>query len=156
MSEPVDRLRRLATRASELGADGAWLAERLGEYLNTAAEITLDDCLGLRPEQSQPSWRTVDRRRRREELIRRLVAERCPNLTRHQQAKTLAEELRRYQSTAWVRDRHSENPPTGYSRSHVLMFKISQLGEAPNSWRAIWQVIGAPYFAGSNLVRLQK
>jgi hypothetical protein len=147
---PVERLRRLAARAPELGADGAWLAERLGVYLTAAADTSLEHCLGLRP-----SWRTVERRQRRNRLICRLAALRCPGLSRYQQAQVLAAELRQYQAAAWVRDRRAGRPPDGCTDAHAVRFEIFRLAPSPVSWRALWEVLGGSDFAVSNPVNLQ-
>src|SRR5260370_21388669 len=91
----VARLRRLAARLGELGADGAWLAGVVQEYLDPFAGGSLDEAAGLAPDARAEHWRTAARRALRDDAIRALAGY-FPGLSRSRCAGQIARLLTRY------------------------------------------------------------
>jgi hypothetical protein len=65
----VELLHQLVGRLPELGEAGALLAAALEHYLQPHGGGTLDDALGLTPAQGAEHWRTVARRKLRDQAI---------------------------------------------------------------------------------------
>jgi hypothetical protein len=78
----IERLRQAkAALEREGSAEAAWLVGVIAEYEAKAPEgLTLDRAAGLVPPPGQDSWWTVERRRKRDDAIRRLKAEQFGDL----------------------------------------------------------------------------
>jgi hypothetical protein len=109
----VARLRRVAARLGELGADGEWLAGVMGVYLDPFAGCTFDQTAGLVPGAGTENWRTAARRAARDEAIRSLAGY-FPGLPRAACAEAIWKELDRYRASRWRVDRARPTMPEGY------------------------------------------
>ena len=70
----ADRLRRLVQSAPALGEDGAWLAEALTRYIDTAhTGVTLDHALGVATGRNEWPWWRREQRDRESLAARELV-----------------------------------------------------------------------------------
>ena len=115
----VGTLRRIAAaleagRAPAAG-DGAWLADRLRRYLESASRgANLDMCLGLAAMPGQPNWWTVETIAERDAALRDLAA--C--FYRGRRPGTQAREIERlslrYATASWRFDRERPDMPERY------------------------------------------
>lgn len=143
------RLRRIAACAAAgqplTEDDGRWLAERLDRYLATAADgARLDDALDLTPAPGDAGWWTVEGRARRDDLIRQIAARHCVGSV-WQRATAIAEAARRYEGTAWPRERNAERPPAGAAGTmrELLFLAFKAHPRFPQSARQIRSIIEA-------------
>ena len=102
-SAPINRLRRLAAALArvavaegcpaELADDAAWFAAAARAYEAGAPNgLTWDQASALRPASNTPDWPTLERRARRDALLRQYVATACADALTPTEAarKTLA------------------------------------------------------------------
>jgi hypothetical protein len=113
LGQPEERLRRLAGRLGELGADGEWLAGVLQVYLDPFAGRTFDQAAGLVPHAGAEHWRTAARRGLRDEAVRAL-AENFPGLPRAACALEVWKLLDRYRASRWRVDAARPTMPEDY------------------------------------------
>lgn len=143
------RLRRIAACAAAgqplPDGDGEWLADRLARYLETAADGNrLDDIFGLSPAPGDVGWWTIEARARRDDLIREIAARHCTGAIA-QRAAAIAFEARRYESGAWLRERHGDRPPPGSAGTlrELLFLAFKAHPRFPQSVRQIRTIIEA-------------
>jgi hypothetical protein len=110
---PEERLRWVAARLGELGADGEWLAGVMQRYLDPFAGCTLDQAAGLLPAAGAEHWRTAARRALRDAAIRTL-ADYFPG-PRTAAAEEIGELLTGYATTRWKVDRARPTMPETYA-----------------------------------------
>lgn len=133
----VERLRRLAPALAEGDDDARWLADALGRYLAAAAAgVDLDQALGLAtPPGGAPWWRAAADAER-DRLIRELAAETGGSV--NARAGAVQARLKRYGSTAWVRDRVTKQP----TAANRLLFEIfSHDATPPTGIRRLTDII---------------
>ena len=155
----ADRLRRLAVAAPKLGDDGAWLAEVLAQYLVRApAGLTLDAACGLAlGPGGEPWWRT-EARHRRDDLIREMRRSFFAAQSTHAAAVAITEAARRYEATAWRRDRTLASPPPGYAGTiRAALWLALATGERfPSGWRQITEILDGSNLQSNPSVSLQR
>jgi hypothetical protein len=82
---------------------------------------TLEAALGL-----PATWRSADRRRRRDDLYAKIAQMNVPGLKGAPLARAVAAEIDRYQTSSWPRDRANGRRPGG---ANAMLFDILNLGE---------------------------
>jgi hypothetical protein len=102
--------------------------------VGAADGVRLDDVLGLVPGPGQEGWWTIERRERRDVIIRATVceffADDCPT----RQSSALARRLDQYRAAGWKTDRAFKAPPKKYrGRIEAELFRILKLGPAPKA-----------------------
>jgi hypothetical protein len=152
---PVARLRCLAARfAVEARADGLWFAQQLAIYESGAPHgLSFDEVIGLTPSAGCRPWWQVERRARRDALIREVADKFFPGLPNRRCAAVMSERLDRYQATSWRSDRVWRSPPAARAcRVDGLFFALLKLGQ-PLSPRVIERALGVrhehPHFRGA-------
>lgn len=137
----IERLRRLASCAHELGEDGAWFEDAVREYLEHAADgLTLDDALGLAtPDGGRPWWRREELGRRAEAI--RKLAEVCAPEPGRSMAAMICALLRRYAGGRWRTDqmRPIENAS---ERRKAMRAALKATGGAVPSRRTVERILG--------------
>jgi hypothetical protein len=131
--EAVERLRLVAARLAELGADGAWLAGVLQAYLDPFGTCTLDEAAGVLPAPGAEHWRTVARRALRDDAVRQLAAL-FPGLRRTPVADKIWKMLIGYATTRWRVDGQRSTMPEGYRgtpRAHLRSALVAGDGRVP-------------------------
>jgi hypothetical protein len=146
----VARLRRVAARLGELGADGEWLGGVLQVYLDPFAGCTFDQAAGLVPDAGAEHWRTAARRDIRDDAIRALAGF-FPGLPRTR--CEIAQLLARYAASRWRVDRARPTIPEGYlgtQRAPLYAALVAGGGRVPGVSR-IRQLLStcSPVFIGS-------
>jgi hypothetical protein len=132
MIHALARLRRLVERLPHLGEDGAQHAAALERFLGGQ---DFEEVLGL-----AAGWRAVERRSRRDTLIRELAGH-YPG-SRYARAETIGAELRRYQATAWRYDRRHAALSDAAPVRKQLMHKILTVDPAaPTSTRRLHDIL---------------
>ena len=116
---PIARLRRIAANVADGNplepSDGAWLADKVHQYIAEAPlGATLDSVFDLAPAPGQLPWWSVENLDNRNRLIVEAARQFFPDLKPSRQAAELARRGRRYEASAWRRDRQSESMPRGY------------------------------------------
>jgi hypothetical protein len=82
---------------------------------------TLEAALGL-----PATWRSADRRRRRDDLYAKIAQMNVPGLKGAPLARAVAAEIDRYQTSSWLRDRASCRRPAG---PNGLLYDLLALNE---------------------------
>ena len=140
----ADRLRRLAVAAPKLGDDGAWLAQALARYLDEAPHgLALDHAFGLAPGPGGEPWWRTEARQRRDNAIRAMATLHFVGISTHAAAVAIIENARRYEATAWRRDRTLASPPPGYAGTiRAALWLALATGERfPSGWRQITEIL---------------
>jgi hypothetical protein len=154
---PIARLRRFVVRlAADGDADALWLAAAVRMYEEGAPQgLTLDAALGLVPRPGCRSWWRVERRDRRDILIREIADRFFPGLAKSHIASQIDQKLLRYQTTSWRFDRARRAPPAPYAGT-IEAFLFAALNQ-PISKRVIERALGAcqelPAVNGERAVR---
>jgi hypothetical protein len=132
----VTRLRRLreAARAGEVldAEDADWLACSIGVYLAGAGSgVRMEATFDLSVPPGCSPWWAEERRRERDQLIRELASGYEGSTSAR--AVRLQGVLRRYQATAWIRDRVTAAPTV----ANKALFDIFALDDDPPTgvWR---------------------
>jgi hypothetical protein len=127
----VARLRRVAVRLGELGADGEWLGDVLQTYLDPFGNVTLDEAAGVLPAPGAEHWRTVAKRAERDDAIRALRAF-FPGLNPTRSADKIWKMLIGYAATRWRVDREGSTMPSRYvgtARAHLYAALVAGDGK---------------------------
>jgi hypothetical protein len=119
ISSRIKELRRAALALVETGDDAlARIADAIDACLSAAPDtpLTFEQALAL-----PPTWRSDWRRAERDAAWLRLRAQCCPQLKGRAAAHAVADAVRRYEGTAWRRDREACRRPDGL---HGLCFDV--------------------------------
>jgi hypothetical protein len=136
---PIRKLARLAAslqgHAPRNAADESWLGAALARYLDGA---DLDQALGVQTAAGDRDVRTVARQARRDEILRDLAAEMCPEKPVTRQAEYLEKVISRYSAGPWIHDRGRTIPP---ERNRKL-WELLRLYPSPLGARRIRMILG--------------
>ena len=135
-ASPIDHLFTLLEVAKQAGPPHvvAWLEAGLDGYL--AAGGTLDEHLGLKPENGKRTWRTRFLQLRRDGYLKKAHAlcEGSP----WRRSCTLEAEVRRFESVLWPRLREDEKLPERLSDLRRFLFLAFKIGlPVPTSARQL-------------------
>jgi hypothetical protein len=156
----ISRLRRIAARlATEDDADAGWFVERTALYEAGARHgVSLDQALQLAPDPGHRPWWQLEDRGRRDGIIGDIRDRFYAGLPNRRSATLIAHTVRRYETTAWTRDRVWRNAPARYTgKIEALLFDLLKLGPSPSA-RTVERVLarqqltpfgGAPGLASS-------
>jgi hypothetical protein len=124
----MERLRRIVEAVRDTD-DGEWLNAALDRYeLRAPSGARFDETLKLAPGPGQQPWWSARRRAERDRLIRELADTYSgPPWSR---AQVVADELRRYETTAWRHDKARGGPLTSDLR-RKLLFAIFSADDRP-------------------------
>ncbi len=127
--DAVERLRRLAARLGELGADGQWFGDVLNRYLDPYTSCSLDEAAGLLPAPGAKGWRTVAKRAERDDAIRALAGF-FSGLKRTRSADKIWKALIGYATTRWRVDRERPTMPEHYvGTPRALLYEVLVAGD---------------------------
>jgi len=107
---------RAVAAGTETHDDMEWLRARLGDYCQSP-EAGLERALWLDRAPGEAPWWTLDRRARRDDLLRRLAAILAPDSSPWSAADVLAAFVRRYMASAWLVDQLRAAPPEDKAKS---------------------------------------
>ena len=108
---------------AEHDAEMQRIAAALDLWLPPAEGMPFDQALGL-----PATWRSSWRRAERDAALIRLRAQHFPQLSGRPAAHAVAAAVRRYETTAWLRDYHSRRRPDGLSGA---CYDVLTHGDAP-------------------------
>jgi hypothetical protein len=153
------RLRAAAALVAGLedggGAAGAWFVDLVQQYDAGARHgCKLDELAGLIPRAGRDPWWEVEDRRRRDELLRDIAGRWFPGGSRRRQARLIAEQLGRYEATAWRRDRLFLQPPSMYrGKLREALFRVLKSCRSAPACSTVEKVLAVrrqpPAFAGA-------
>jgi hypothetical protein len=139
MPTPIRKIQRLAASLAGHGprsaADESWLGRALQTYLDGA---DLAASLGVAIEPGDRDPRRVAAQARRDELLRELAGDLCPEKPVTRQADYLASVIDRYFTTAWIHDRARTTPP----ERHAALWELLRLHPSPLGSRRIRMILG--------------
>lgn len=115
----------------ERGTPAARIAAALAAYLDGPEGMTLEEAFSLSTPIGGDSWRTLLRRRKRDEAIRRL-AEHCDVGSVRQAARAVLVQASRYQSARWRIDRDRRVEHAGPKRKALADLLESTDGALPS------------------------
>ncbi|MBF0392397.1 MAG: hypothetical protein HQL38_06920 [Alphaproteobacteria bacterium] len=130
-------------RAIAAGEDGAeemaWLRERLADYVANPA-AGLEPALWLDRAPGEQPWWIVERRRQRDDLLRRLAEVLAPGATAWAAADVVASYLRRYATAGWRHEQNDDRPPEDEARA--VAWKSLKCGVGmPRERRQIYEIL---------------
>jgi hypothetical protein len=144
-SDAIARLARLGrflrtTPPGLAAADAQALADAIEQHV--ARGVPLDVALGLRPGRGERTVRTMTAHALRDALLRTIARQFFSDLTIEGQAHAIANAWARYASTAWLRERALQSPPTRRAgRLEFMLFELQQLYPRPLAWRRLFGIL---------------
>ena len=134
LAEAIERGDRLPA------VDAAELAAAIRDAL--AGRQSLDAALGLRGGPGERSAATRLMLARRDALLREAADRHFPDQPAAQQAEALAEAWRRYEASAWPRERGATVcPPRHAGAVHALLWQAMKAGAMPVTARRIREIL---------------
>ena len=122
--DSIDRLRRLADRAALEWGD-EWLSDAV-RRMEASPGLTIGAAIGL--EAPGTSWRTLDRKRARNRLIRHMAEHFFPRMPVEAASAAIADEMTRYERN-WHRDCAFPSAPVRYAGTiRQFLFEIFRAG----------------------------
>jgi hypothetical protein len=97
------------------------MADALSLWRASTDSVRLEDALGV-----APTWRSAERRRKRDRLYVQIGQTHFPHLKGLPLARAIIAEIDRYQTSSWPRDRDNGRRPAG---ANGLIFDLLSLGE---------------------------
>lgn len=143
--ESTGRMRRFA-EGVETAGDREWLERRIAIYLAGAADgLRMEDAFDLSVPRGGEPWWKIEARDRRDRTLRALARRFYAGQSVAGQAAAIAVLIRRYESTAWLRDRHACEMPGHYAGTpKALLFHAFHAGvPVPSGLRQLRTILGA-------------
>jgi hypothetical protein len=121
----ISRLRAIAADLVERQHELApWFAAALGEYESGARfGVELGEAFGL------GLWWQIERRQRRDELLREIAAQHFPALKARAAAEEITARIGRYQASTWRTDRGLMSP-SSTDPLRILLHRLLKLDQA--------------------------
>jgi hypothetical protein len=143
MSDAVQCLRRIAARAaageSLDSADGVWLAQSIGKYLEGAyLGVTLDSAFEI-----EPAWWVGERHHRKGKMIYDFSRCYCGHGDFSERLRVLTNEFGRYDRRLWPIDRERGLSPAFVGTPRESLFDIFKFcgGEVPTSAKQLGRIL---------------
>src|SRR5262249_14044914 len=124
-------VRLLAALPDGGGEAGQWFIAGVAAYQAGAPKVTLDECCGLKPQQGQPSWATIERQQAHAVKIAEIfgfVFSGAPPPSLDAAAAQIANVLQLYETSAWRRQRDQPKAPP--DPLHRLLWQALRLDAA--------------------------
>ena len=139
MTSPGDDLRRIADLLDAAGMH--WHARGLPRYI-AGDVLDLETAWGLRPQPGEESWRTVDRRDRRDEILRAIYVRFYAPMPYRPAAVAIVRSADVYASARWPVDRLLAEPPAEYrGTQRELLFALMATGASLPSVERVRRIV---------------